>query len=227
MTELAPSALGGDAGLAALIANGAAQLEVELDPGRVDRLVAYLHLIERWNATYNITAVRGLHAMATQHIVDSLSAIPTLRRLLRGRVRGRVLDVGSGAGLPGVVMAIVEPGIDVTCVDSVGKKVAFITQASGVLALGNLSAVHTRVEAMRPPPAYDVVVSRAFASITDFIASTRHLLNPGAWWMAMKGGVPLHELAATAERLCVTLEVESLHVPGLEAERCLVLGRQK
>ncbi len=226
MTELLSSAAGIDAELAAIIATGAAQLKVELEPGRVDRLVAYLHLIERWNATYNLTAVRGLNAMATQHIVDSLSAIPTLRRLFRGPGRGRVLDVGSGAGLPGVVMAIVEPGIDVTCVDSVGKKAAFITQASGTLGLRNLSAVHARVEAMRPPPAYDVVVSRAFASVSDFIASASHLLSPGGWWMAMKGKVPHQELSA-AERLSVTLEVEPLHVPGLDAERCLVLGRPK
>ncbi len=225
MTKLLPPAAG-DAELAEVIASGAAQLQVEIDPARVSRLVAYLHLIEHWNATYNLTAVRNVHVMATQHIVDSLSAIPTLRRLLRESGRSQVLDVGSGAGLPGVVMAIVDPHIEVTCVDSVGKKVAFIIQASGALALRNLSAVHGRVEAMSPPPAYDVVVSRAFASLTDFVTSTRHLLSPGGWWMAMKGKVPHQELMA-AEHLCLTLEVEPLEVPGLDAERCLVLGQPK
>ena len=136
-----------------------------------------------------------------------------------------MLDVGSGGGLPGVVLAIMLPALDVTCVDSVGKKAAFIRQAAGTLALPNLHAVHSRVEALKLPP-FDIIVARAFASLADFVSLTRGHLGAGGVWLAMKGKPPGAEIAALARDVEV-FHVEPLHVPGLGAERCLVWMRPK
>ena len=223
MTDPRASSPETDAHLAALILDGAAQLGIDLDPERVDRLVAYLRLIDRWNSTYNLTAIRGLSAMATQHVVDSLAAIPTLRTLLSPVGGDRIIDVGSGAGLPGVVMAIVEKATSVVCVDSVGKKAAFLTHVAGTLGLGNLSGFHARVEEMRSPSQFDIVVSRAFSSLADLISSTRHLLRPAGRWMAMKGKVP-HQEMTDAVALGVHMQVRNIIVPGLAAERCLIVA---
>lgn len=212
-----------DEDLALIIANGAARLGVDLHRGQIDQLVAYLRLIDRWNATYNLTAVRTLAAMATQHVVDCLSVIQPMRTRLAVGER-RILDVGSGAGLPGVVIAIAEREASVVCVDSVGKKAAFVTQVAATLALGNLAAIHGRVEAMKAPPAFGLIASRAFASLPDFVSSTRHLLEEGGWWMAMKGKVPLEELSL-GTRSGIGFHVEQVVVPDLEAERCLIWGQ--
>lgn len=224
MTDSLSSAPEGDADLAAVISSGAARLGVDIEAVQIAELVVYLRLIDRWNGTYNLTAVRTLRAMATQHILDSLAVIPTFRSLFPREAVRRVLDVGSGAGLPGVVIAIVDRGASVVCVDSVGKKAAFVTQVASTLALGNLSAIHARVEAMRPPPSFGLIISRAFASLADFVSSTRHMLQPEGWWVAMKGKVPHQELAE-ADRLGVAFKVQPLHVPGLDAERCLLIGQ--
>jgi 16S rRNA (guanine527-N7)-methyltransferase len=212
-----------DADLAAVITSGATRLGVDLEAERTGHLVAYVRLIERWNATYNLTAVRDARAMATQHVVDSLSAIASVRAHLPGDNR-RILDVGSGAGLPGVVIAIVDKEAVVTCVDSVGKKAAFVKHVAITLGLDNLSAVHARVESMRAPPAFGLIVSRAFASLSTLVSSTRHLLGSGGWWLAMKGKVPLEEIR-DASAAGVVFEVERISVPGLDAQRCLLLGR--
>jgi 16S rRNA (guanine527-N7)-methyltransferase len=223
LTASLPSRPETDADLASVITSGADCLGVDLDGEQTGYLVAYLRLIERWNATYNLTAVRSVRAMATQHVVDSLSAIASVRAHLPDDNR-RILDVGSGAGLPGVVIAIVDREAHVTCVDSVGKKTAFVKHVAMTLGLDNLSAVHTRVESMRAPPAFGLVVSRAFASISDFVSSTQHLLGPGGWWIAMKGKVPLGEISDAASSGLV-FEVEPISVPGLEAERCLLVAQ--
>jgi 16S rRNA (guanine527-N7)-methyltransferase len=131
-----------------------------------------------------------------------------------------VLDVGSGGGLPGVVLALMRPALDVTCVDAVGKKAAFVRQVAGALALPNLHAVHGRVEALRAPP-FELVTSRAFASLADFVRLTRPLLAPGGSWLAMKGKLPADEIAALPADVTV-FHVEPIGVPGLDAERCLV-----
>lgn len=196
---------------------------IGLEPVQADQLVSYLKLVERWNLIYNLTAVRELTAMATQHVVDSMSIILSVRTRLPG-ARRRILDVGSGAGLPGVVIAILQPWDAVVCVDSVGKKAAFVTQVAASLNLGNLASIHARVEALTPPPAYDLIVSRAFASLVDMVTSTRHLLDEGGWWIAMKGKVP-HEEMQDAERAGATFAVEPISVPGLDADRCLLIGR--
>lgn len=183
-------------------------------------LLGYLDLLQHWNATYNLTAVRDRQAMISQHLADCLSVVPPLRRV---RPAGRVLDVGSGGGLPGVVLAIMLPALDVTCVEAVGKKAAFVQQVAAVLGLRNLRAVHARVEQLAEPP-FDVITSRAFATLGDFTALTRKLLAPDGVWMAMKGRTPESELASLASTVEV-FHVEQLHVPGLDAARCLVWMR--
>jgi len=207
-----------DTVLATRLAAGAAELKLSLSPSQVHTLVAFLRLIERWNATYNLTAVRDAAAMVTQHLLDCLAAAAALLRHRNPSATRRLLDVGSGAGLPGLVFAIVMPDTQVVCVDSVGKKTAFITHAAATLAIGNAMAVHARVETLRGP-AYDVITSRAFATLRDFVGSTRQLLADNGEWMALKGKEPSEEIALLDG---VSSAVESIDVPGLAAQRCIV-----
>jgi len=213
-----PHARADDGVLAQLISTGAAQLAMPLPAADVGRLIDYVRLVERWNTTYNLTAIREPREMVTHHLLDCLAAAAALLRR-RGSGRGeRVVDVGSGAGLPGIVIALACPGREVTCVDSVGKKAAFITQAAGTLALRNIRVLHARIEDMSDR--FDVIASRAFASLGDFVAATSHLLNRSGTWMAMKGKVPEAEFEELGSPL--TFHVEPLDVPFLSAERCLV-----
>ncbi len=202
----------------------ASQLALEVSSRQTDALLGYLALLQRWNATYNLTSVREPAQMLTQHLADCLAVIGPLRRQ-SGLGPLRLLDVGSGGGLPGVVIAVLNPAIDVTCVDTVGKKAAFIQQAAGELGLRKLHAQHTRVEQMKAAP-FDVVTSRAFASLADFTRRThQHLMADGVW-MAMKGKQPADEVAGLPADVEV-FHVEQLAVPGLEGERCLVWMRPK
>ncbi len=195
-------------------------LGLPLASAQADTLLAYLSLLQRWNATYNLTAVRDPAQMLVQHLVDCLAVVPPLVRALGEQGGTRVLDVGSGAGLPGVVIAVLCPAVQVVCVDTVGKKAAFVRQAAMELGLANLQAEHARVETLKQPP-FDLITSRAFASLADFVTLTRHLLAPGGRWMAMKGQRPDAELSSLPPG--VRLDgVEPLAVPGLAAERCLV-----
>lgn len=196
-----------------------AALGLDVTPAQVEALERYLALLQRWNSTYNLTAVRDPAQMLTQHLADCLAVVKPLAARLPA---GRVLDVGSGGGLPGVVLAIL--GWDVTCVDTVGKKAAFIRQVASELRLPRLQAQHTRVEQLKVAP-FDVVTSRAFSSLTDFVTLSGLLLNPGGCWMAMKGRVPDEEIAALPVGVKV-FHVEQLTVPGLDAQRCLVWMRQ-
>ncbi len=184
------------------------------------RLERYLSLLAKWNAAYNLTAVRDPAQMRSLHLADCLAVVEPLRRQFGAGKPARLLDVGSGGGLPGVVLAIAEPAWDVTCIDAVGKKAAFIRQVAGDLRLHNLHAVHSRVESLRAPP-FDLITARAFASLVDLVRLTRRLLAPGGVWVAMKGKRPDDELAALPAEVTV-LHVEPLAVDGLEAERCLV-----
>jgi len=207
----------------AAVLAAAATLGLAIDEDQADGLLAYLALLQRWNATYNLTAVRDPDAMWLQHALDCMAAVPAVRALLPdghdGR-RLRILDVGSGGGLPGVVWALLLPQAEVVCVDAVGKKAAFIRQAAGLLRLANLHARHARVEALSDAP-FDLIASRAFASLADFTRLTRHLLAPGGRWLAMKGKPPADELAALDPH-ALMFHVEPLQVPGLDADRCLV-----
>ena len=204
---------------------GLSALGLALDAGQVQNLLAYLDLIQKWTKVYNLTAVREPNEMLTHHLLDSLAVVNPLRRqieLLQGPHNAtaiRLLDVGSGAGLPGVVLAICCPNIEVHCVDTVAKKAAFIQQVGLSLRLPNLTGIHARVESLTQP--FDIVSSRAFASLLDFTTWSRAALAGQGIWMAMKGKQPEEEIAALPTGVNV-LKVEPLEVPGLPAQRCIV-----
>lgn len=204
---------------------GLTALELNLSDAQVADLLAYQALIGKWNKVYNLTAVRDPGDMLRHHLLDSLAVIAPLRRQLvqlSPRVEGtalHLLDVGSGAGLPGVVIAICCPEIQVDCVDTVGKKAAFIQQAAVTLKLPNLRGLHARVESLTDK--YQVISSRAFASLADFTNWSVQALAPQGVWLAMKGRHPEDELAALSPGVQV-FHVEQLKVPGLDAERCLI-----
>jgi len=208
--------------MSAAIADVCAALGVAPSPAQLDQLSAYLALLQRWNATYNLTAVRDPAQMLTHHLADCLAVVGPVRARLGDRA-ARVLDVGSGGGLPGAVLAIMLPTLDVTCVDTVGKKAAFVRQVAAELPLRRLHGEHARVETMQGL-GFDLVVSRAFASLADFTRLTRDRLASGGVWMAMKGRHPVEELAGLPADVEV-FHVEPLVVPGLDAERCLVWMR--
>jgi 16S rRNA (guanine527-N7)-methyltransferase len=204
----------------------AAALGVALDVSQCARLVQFAALLARWNRVHNLTAIERPGQMLTHHLLDSLAVAPTLAARASAL---RVLDVGSGGGLPGVPLAIARPQDQYTLLDKVAKKVAFVTQARAELGLGNVVPVHARVEDYRAPrydvAPFDVIVSRAFAALADFVRVTRHLLAPGGCWCAMKGTLPaqeLQELAAAGAAVRVVGTVK-LRVPRLDAERHLVL----
>jgi len=208
-----------------VLANGLERFGLALDADQQARLLAYQDLIAKWNRVYNLTAVRDPAEMLTHHLLDSLSVVLPLRRHAAGRSL-RLLDVGSGAGLPGVVLAIAEPGWQITCVDTVGKKASFIQQAAAELGLRQLRSQHARIEEL-PPAGADVVTSRAFASLSDFTRLTaKHLAPVGGTWMAMKGKPPASEIAELPADLDV-FHVEPLQVPDLDAERCLIWIRPR
>lgn len=201
---------------------GLRALDLDLSDLQVAQLLDYVELIGKWTKVYNLTAVRDPAEMMTHHLLDSLAVIGPLQRHLQkaGLEQGsHLLDVGSGAGLPGVVMAICCPTVAVTCVDTVAKKAAFIKQAALALKLPNLTGLHARVESIMQP--FDVVCSRAFASLSDFTQWSARALAPGGAWMAMKGKHPADELAALPASVDV-FHVEQLQVPGLHAERCIL-----
>ena len=201
----------------------AADLGLQLSAHQLEQLLAFVSLILKWNKVYNLTAVRGADEMLVQHLFDSLAIVGPLRRHTHGGAV-RMLDVGSGAGLPGVVVAICQPEIQVDCVDTVGKKAAFIQQVAAQLQLGNLRGVHDRVENLAGP--YDVICSRAFASLADFVSWSGGALSEQGVWLAMKGKMPDAELADLPPQAEV-FHVEQLRVPELSAERCIVWLRKR
>ena len=203
------------------LAEGATALGLNLAAAQHAQLLAYLDLLAKWNKVYNLTAVRDPAEMLTHHLLDSLAVIAPLVRHTQGGA-ARVLDVGSGGGLPGVVIAICCPEMSVACVDAVAKKAAFVQQAAGVLGLSNLRGVHARVESITEP--YDVITSRAFATLADFTQWSAGSLGEDGVWMAMKGKHPTDEMAGLPPSVAV-FHVEQLTVPGLDAERCLIWMR--
>jgi len=200
------------------------EVSAPLDEAGLDRQLAYLDLLQRWNATYNLTALRDPEQMLVQHLFDCLAVIQPLRRELPP-TGCRLLDVGSGGGLPGVVIAALCPAWTVVCVDAVGKKAAFVRQAAVELKLPNLHGEHARVEALKAVP-FDAIVSRAFAALPDFVRLTQHLLKPQGHWVAMKGKTPSEELGALPPDVEV-FHVEQLSVPELKADRCLIWLRRR
>ena len=178
-------------------------------------LLAYMELLARWNRAYNLTAVREPARMVSHHLLDSLAVLPW--------VRGpRVADAGTGAGLPGIPLAVARPDWAFTLIDAGGKKTRFVTQAVAELGLANVTVVHSRVEDFRPEAPFDTVVSRAFAALDGMLAATAHLGGPGTRWLAMKGRPPEAELAAVPAPFRVEA-VEPVQVPGLDAARSVVI----
>lgn len=206
----------------ATLAGAATTLGVDLNPQQLTQLLDYLALLRKWNRVYNLTAVREPAEMLTHHLIDCLAVVPPLRRQLAGAADARLLDVGAGAGLPGVVLAVCCPELAVDCVDTVAKKAAFVQQVAASLHLPRLRGLHARVESLQDR--YDVVSSRAFASLADFTRWSRAALGGQGVWMAMKGKPPADEIAALPPSVAV-FHVEPLVVPGLDAQRCLVWMR--
>ena len=203
----------------------APQLGLSLTATERQRLLAYMALIQRWTKVYNLTAVRDTGEMFTHHLLDCLAVVKPLREGSGKPGQGalRLLDVGSGAGLPGVILAMLNPAWQVTCVDAVAKKAAFIRQAAAELGLPNLHGVHGRVEAPATfrAPTFDLITSRAFASIQDFTTLTRQLLAPSGQWAAMKANLSATERADIPADIEM-FHVEQLEVPELNENRCLV-----
>ncbi len=216
----------------ARLEGSAKALGLDLSDAQLDALLAYLELIQKWNKVYNLTAVRDPAEMLTHHLLDSLAVVLPLRHqleTLRGQeswlTRGvSLLDVGSGAGLPGIVIAICRPDIQVDCVDTVAKKAAFINQVAAALKLPNLRGLHDRVEKLAGT--YDLISARAFASLPDFVNLSSAALVEGGIWLAMKAKHPADELAALPVDIDV-FHVEQLTVPGLDAERRIVWMRKR
>jgi 16S rRNA (guanine527-N7)-methyltransferase len=188
----------------------------EPDPGGAKRsaLLTYLRLLERWNRAYNLTAVRDPREMVARHLLDALAVLPWVPA-------GRLLDAGTGAGLPGVPLAIARPDLEVTLLDSAGKKIRFLNQVRRELGLPNIRPVQARLEDYRPEAPFDAIVSRAFASLADFAAAARRLTG-GALLLAMKGRHPAGELQELPGWVQVRA-VRKLEVPGLQEERHLVI----
>jgi 16S rRNA (guanine527-N7)-methyltransferase len=199
--------------LAEKLAIGIAQMGLEIPQERQVLLLDYLALLTKWNKVYNLTAVRNPVDMVTLHLLDSLSVMP----YIKGE---RLLDVGSGGGLPGIVLAICLPELQVTTIDTVQKKAIFMRQAKGELGLDNLQVVHARVETFETDNPYQMIISRAFSELDQFMALTQHLLAEDGRWLAMKGVSPQEELEALKVE---NAEVYPLYVAGLNAERHLAI----
>jgi 16S rRNA (guanine527-N7)-methyltransferase len=212
-----------DAQRAGRLGAAADALGLQLSDGQFEQLLGYLELIAKWNRVYNLTAVRDPEEMLVQHLFDSLAVIGPLRRHTSG-AGIRLLDVGSGAGLPGVVIAVCCPEIQIECVDTVGKKAAFVQQVAAQLKIPNLKGLHDRVENLKGP--YAVICSRAFASLQDFVSWSGAALAGQGVWLAMKGKHPaaeIEELPPAAE----VFHVEQLSVPELAGDRCIVWMRKR
>jgi 16S rRNA (guanine527-N7)-methyltransferase len=193
---------------------GLQAMALALPAGAEARLLDYLRLLEKWNRAYNLTAVRDPQEMVGRHLLDSLAVAPY--------VKGpRVLDVGTGAGLPGIPLALALPAARFTLLDSNAKKTRFVTQAAHALGLTNVAVVQARAEQFQPPERFDTVIARAFASIPDMLAATRHLCASGGRWLAMKGVFPQAELAGIPADYAA--EAKSLKIPGLAAARHIVI----
>jgi 16S rRNA (guanine527-N7)-methyltransferase len=195
------------------IGEGCAAMGLQLPATAIDQLAGFVELLAKWNRVYNLTAVRDPAAMVRLHILDSLAVLPFL-------TAGRLLDVGTGAGLPGLPIALARPDCAVTLLDSSAKKLRFVRQAAAELEIGNLETVQERMQQYRPARAFDMVISRAVGSVADLYRQSAHLVRPGGRFLFMKGVCPRSEIEALDWSGAVA--VEALRVPGLEAERHLV-----
>ena len=206
--------------LAPALAGGIRALGVDVGPAGQAQLLAYIALLEKWNRTHNLTAIRTAEQMVTHHILDSLAVVPHIP----SENSTTVVDIGSGGGLPGIPIAVARPGWRVTLLDSNQKKAAFLRQAVAELALRNADVVARRAEDYDPPLRFDVAISRAYSNLTDFVAQARRLTRPDGIWLAMKGVYPVGELAELQPEVS-RIAVHRLAVPNLDAERHLVVMR--
>ena len=198
---------------AALLASGIAQMGLQVSVDAQQKLLAYMQLMQKWNKVYNLTAVRDPQEMVTLHLLDSLSVLPYIKAK-------NLLDVGSGGGLPGIVLAICKPDLHVTTIDTVQKKAIFMRQVKGELGLQNLEVMHARVESYQVAEKFEVIISRAFSDLTLFLKLTKHLLAENGAWLAMKGQIPHAELEGLSIK---NNKIIPLKVAGLDAERHLVV----
>ena len=201
--------------LAPILEAGMQQMEVEYSSEQRDMLLAYLQLLMTWNKAYNLTAIRDPGEMIRLHLLDSLAVLPHIS----GK---RLIDVGTGAGLPGIPLAIMCPERDFTLLDSNGKKTRFLFQARCDLGLSNLKEINSRVENHRPEVPYDAVLSRAFTSVADMVKKCSHLLSPEGLFLAMKGKFPQSELSEVGKDYKVNAS-HTLQVPGVDGERHLIV----
>ena len=203
------------------ICQGAKALGLDLSQVQADLLTRYVLLLDKWNKAYNLTAIRDPREMVFRHIVDSLSIVPHIN----GEV---ILDVGSGPGLPGVVLAIMYPEKKFTTLDSNGKKTRFMLQAKLDLQLENLEVANARVESFKVDAPFDAITSRAFSSLVNMVDGTKHLLSPSGVYLAMKGLYPEEELKELMDRHEIELiGCEPLNVPGTDGDRHLVILRNR
>lgn len=208
---------------AGTVAGVASELGVRLSESQADALVRYSALLLRWNTVHNLTAIETPAHVLTHHLLDSLSIVPEIQRIY-GHRPVQALDVGAGGGLPGIPLAIAMPNLHITLLDKVQKKFAFLTQAKLELALSNVTCMHARVEALHTESRFELIVARAFASLAELVAMTRHVLAESGWWCAMKGALPsseIEEVKRTIPDVCVARTLR-LHVPRLNAERHLI-----
>ena len=196
-----------------LLASGIAEMGLDVTLEVQTKLLQYLSLLNKWNKVYNLTAVRDPLEMVTLHLLDSLSVLPHVNSK-------NLLDVGSGGGLPGIVLAICKPELQVTTIDTVQKKAIFMRQVKGELGLTNLTVVHARVESYLPAEKFEAIISRAFSDLALFVDLTKHLLAPTGKWLAMKGQLPLEEIQALNVKVN---KINPLTVAGLQAERHLIV----
>jgi 16S rRNA (guanine527-N7)-methyltransferase len=201
---------------AALLDHGLADLGLDLPLDARTRLLAFAALLGKWNRVYNLTAIRSPEQAVTHHLLDSLAVLPHLGGTTR------LADIGSGGGLPGIVLAIARPDLAITSIEAVGKKASFQQQAKIELGLANFTPIHARVEDVVPDAPFDAVISRAFSEIAEFVRVTRHLLCPGGRLLAMKGVYPRDEIASLPDDVRV-VDALPLIVPGLDAERHLII----
>ena len=204
---------------AALLVAGVAEMGLDVSLEAQQKLLQYLSLLSKWNKVYNLTAVRDPLEMVTLHLLDSLSVLPHIQAK-------SLLDVGSGGGLPGIVLAICLPQLKVTTIDTVQKKTIFMRQVKGELGLNNLDVVHARVENYQPGKKFEAIISRAFSDIALFVKLTEHLLAQNGKWLAMKGQVPHEELTSLAIKVNHAIKIKNivpLNVAGLDAERHLLV----
>lgn len=194
-----------------ILESGLTALNLPHTPEQIEKLLAFIKLIAKWNKAYNLTAVRNNEDMARLHILDSLAIFPHIE----GK---RVIDIGTGAGLPGIPLAIFLPEVEFVLLDSNAKKTRFVQQVILELKLKNVSVIHSRAEDYQPELGFDIVTTRAFSSLPDMVTVTAHLLNPNGVILAMKGQIPEAELA----EIKTTATLIPISVPEVEAERCLV-----